>query len=190
MGQGTDMTEPTGNPTGRPQVVTAEVEEEIIRRMLEGETLRAICRDEHMPSRSTIFLHLARSVRDGTGFSDQYTRAMQFRAFHFAEDTLAIADDTEEDWETRTNEEGENYVAVNRDHIARAKLRVETRKWYMERLAPRHYGKPTQTITAEPTRIIIQKVDFSALQPEPIIPKRIPGRSYRPEDIDTDADDF
>lgn len=40
---------------GRPSEYTPEIAEEIVSRMSEGEPLAAICRDEHMPHRSTVY---------------------------------------------------------------------------------------------------------------------------------------
>lgn len=53
-----------------------------------------------------------------------------------ADEILVIADDgTGDSW---TDDDG--VVRTNHDVIARSKLRVDTRKWLMSKLAPKKYG--------------------------------------------------
>lgn len=40
---------------GRPSTFTEEIAQEICERMAEGEPLAVICRDDHMPDRSTVY---------------------------------------------------------------------------------------------------------------------------------------
>ena len=40
---------------GRPTIFTPELAREIPTRLAEGESLRKICADEHMPARSTVY---------------------------------------------------------------------------------------------------------------------------------------
>jgi hypothetical protein len=98
-----------------------------------GRSLRAICRqDDGMPHERTVFRWLSAHET----FSQQYTRAMEARTMALAEELLEIADDGTND--TRVTEDGAEIV--NHDHIQRSKLRVDTRKWLMGKLAPKKYG--------------------------------------------------
>lgn len=82
-----------------------------------------------MPDKSTVFRWLSKHEV----FRDQYTRAQEDRAAAMAEDILEIADqyDNVQD-------------ALNTDHIQRAKLRIDTRKWLMSKMAPKRYGDKTE----------------------------------------------
>lgn len=128
-------------PAGRPSEYTRDKAELICLRITGGESLRSICRDETMPTKSTVFLWLTRHKE----FSDQYARAREAQMEHMAEEILEIADDNQHDIITKENADGSTYEAVNHDHIQRARLRVDTRKWLMARLAPKKYGERTTT---------------------------------------------
>jgi hypothetical protein len=56
-----------------------------------------------------------------------------------ATEILDIADDGSND--TYETDDGEK---VNQDHINRSRLRVDTRKWLMSKLAPKKYGEKVQ----------------------------------------------
>jgi transcriptional regulator with XRE-family HTH domain len=66
-----------------------------------------------------------------------YVRARESQADKHAEDILRIADDGLND--TQTDDDGN--VIVNHDHIARSRLRVDSRKWLAAKMAPRRYGE-------------------------------------------------
>lgn len=87
-----------------------------------GESLRKICRDEGMPDESTVRLW---AVSNRNGFYPHYARARESQMEAMAEDIIDIADDKEEDPQ-------------------RARLRVDTRKWLMSKIAPKVYGDRTR----------------------------------------------
>jgi hypothetical protein len=102
---------------GRPSDYTPEVAAEICERIVHGESLRAICRDEHMPAASTVFLWLKTHAE----FTEQYARAREWQADTLADETLAIADNAAGD-------------------PARDRLRFDARRWYAGKVAPKKYG--------------------------------------------------
>lgn len=54
---------------------------------------------------------------------------------------LEIADDASNDWMERTGKDGESIGwQLNGEHVNRSKLRIDTRKWVMERMAPKRFG--------------------------------------------------
>ena len=55
--------------------MTPEVQEEILARIIGGETVLAICADSHMPSKSTVFKFLAGSGEEKSRIS----KALQSR---------------------------------------------------------------------------------------------------------------
>jgi len=107
------------------------VQQEICRRIMEGESVRTICKDEHMPCRSTVLNWLAAEP----AFRAGYSFAKQLLAETMAEDIIAIADDASADWV-----EGEQGASLNYEHVQRARLRIDSRKWLAGKLAPKRYG--------------------------------------------------
>src|SRR4051812_2164281 len=59
---------------GRPSTYTAELAATICARLATGETLRAVCRDDGMPSESTVRTW---ALDDREGFSAHYARARE-----------------------------------------------------------------------------------------------------------------
>lgn len=122
--------------TGRPSEFTEEIADEICDRISSGESLRRICSDEGMPSKTSVF----RWLYNNKEFCFQYARAREVQADSLADEILDICDDGSND--TYTDEEGN--VRVNTDVIARSRLRVDTRKWIASKLKPRVYGEKIQ----------------------------------------------
>lgn len=144
---------------GRPTEYTAELAVEITRRLAEGESLREICRDEAFPAESTVRLW---AVSDREGFSAHYTRAREAQLDRWSEEILEIADDSSNDWVDRQNSDGSTYEVVNSEHINRSRLRVDTRKWLMSKLAPKRFGERVTTEISGPNGGPIETSDVSA----------------------------
>ncbi|WP_292213135.1 terminase small subunit protein [Mesorhizobium sp.] len=113
-----------------------EIAARICEELIEGKSLRKICEAEDMPAASTVFLWLSRFPT----FSEQYTRAREAQMEAMADDIVDIADDGTNDYVTKTNGDGSTYEAFDSEHVQRSKLRVDTRKWLMGKLAPKKYG--------------------------------------------------
>jgi hypothetical protein len=118
---------------GRPTAYTPEIAAAICERMANGESLRSICREEGMPAESTVRLW---HVEDREGFSAQYTKAREAQMDALAEDILDIADDVSLDWKKTAN----GAEVVDSEVVARSRLRVDTRKWLMSKIAPKRFG--------------------------------------------------
>ena len=105
---------------GKPKTWTDDkrkaAQDVICERIADGESLRAICQANDMPS-VTLAKHW---LRDDASFAAQYARAREDQADHYAEEIIAIAD-TEED-------------------AAKARVRVDARKWVASKLKPKKYG--------------------------------------------------
>jgi hypothetical protein len=121
---------------------TPEIAREICDRLAEGETLRAICRSDHMPSASTVRRWV---IDDFEGFAAQYARARDCGLDEMADELIEISDDGTND--TYCDEEGKE--KTDADVLGRSKLRVDSRKWYLSKLAPKRYGERT-TIAGDP----------------------------------------
>lgn len=73
-------------------------------------------------------------------FASKYHAARISQAHYWADEIVVIADDSEGDHVTRTRPDGSEYEAVDADHIARSRLRVDTRKWLLSKVLPKVYG--------------------------------------------------
>lgn len=139
-----DAPKPEAGKRGRPELFTPEIAAEICRRMADGETLTRICRDKHMPARSTVYLWLDDPVH--VAFSGQYARARERQADYWGDESIEIADDGSNDWMER--QQGETTIRVlDHEHIQRSKIRLEQRRWMMERLNPKGYGTKVEVDT-------------------------------------------
>lgn len=117
---------------------STEVFDTICERLADGESLRAICRDEDMPAAGTVCRWLA---EDEEGkLREQYARARELQADALFDDVLDIADDARNDWMERRGEEDAGWQA-NGEHIQRSRLRIDARKWMAGKLRPKVYGE-------------------------------------------------
>ena len=111
---------------------TQEMADIICERIAKGESLRKICLDKDTPSHTTILKWL----RDIDGFASQYARAREDQAEFYLDEIIAISDDVSLDEII----DGEGNTRTNNEAIQRSKLKVDTRKWAMSKLAPKKYG--------------------------------------------------
>lgn len=119
-------------PAGRPTKYTQELADEICEGITLGNSIRTVCKPEHMPAISTFY----KWIRTNEQFAKQYARATEERTEAMAEDLLDIADNGANDY--MDTEDGK--TQYNGDAIQRAKLRVDTRKWLMAKMKPKKYG--------------------------------------------------
>ena len=119
---------------GRPTDYNPDTVEAICVRLIEGESLRSICRDPAMPAISTVCKW--RNVHQE--FAEQYARAREDQADTLADEIIAIADEaTPED-------------------VNVARLRVDSRKWAASKLKSKSYGdKLEQTHVGDKERPIM-----------------------------------
>lgn len=118
---------------GRPSTYSAELAVEICDRLAAGETLRGICRSEHIPNAPTVRGWVVDNV---DGFAERYARARSLGLDEMAEDMVDIADETSRD--TVTDASGAD--RANTEWITRSRLKVDTRKWLLSKLKPGMYG--------------------------------------------------
>src|SRR4051812_2387732 len=123
----------------RPTTFSEELATTICVRIAEGESLRKICGDEAMPSKSTVSLWL---IKHDT-FCDQYARARDVQADHYADEIIEISDTpvvgkVEID---KLDKEGNPFTEVRRgDMVEHRRMQIDARKWYAEKVAPKKYG--------------------------------------------------
>lgn len=105
--------------------------------------LAQICEENpELPDDKTIYRWLIKHEI----FREMYTRAKEIQQLGpMGESLINISDDGRNDWMKRLAFNGGNPSwEVNGENINRSKLRVETRKWLMAKLAPKKYGEAQQ----------------------------------------------
>ncbi len=120
----------------RPTILTPEVKEAFFDAILDGVSVREFCKRDGAPEERTIYKALARDPE----FVQDYARVKDMMMVRFEADLIEIADDTAQDTHTTTYEGGVERTSPNTEWISRARLRVDTRKWLMSKLAPKKYG--------------------------------------------------
>jgi hypothetical protein len=113
-----------------------EVFDRICERISDGESLRTICADEDMPSKTTVFRWLAGNKT----LSDQYARARDAQADAIFDEILDIADTAVNDWMEAHGQDDAGWRA-NGENIQRSRLRIDARKWMAGKLRPKVYGE-------------------------------------------------
>ena len=121
-----------------------ETADRICARLAMGESLRAICRDEGMPAESTVRLW---AVENTNGFAAQYARARDIGMDCIADEIIDIANTTEKGVKTVVKATGTE--TTEGDMIEHRRLKVDARKWYLSKLAPKKYGDRT-TLAGDP----------------------------------------
>jgi hypothetical protein len=127
-------------------IYTPVLADTICKRISEGESLRAICRDPGMPTEGAVRAW-ARDNRDGFGVRYRLARELQLE--FWADQIVAIADEGDRDPRDR-------------------QVRIDTRKWIMSKLAPRRYGDRLLVAgeAENPLRVLHEQVSLDRLSPE------------------------
>lgn len=111
------------------------VQEEICRRVVDGESIKRICEDAGMPSKATVFNWL---LRDDV-FRVAYAVAAHMRGHHMFEEAIEVASQEPPRVIVRTGEDTTE-SRVDAGAVQHMRLRVETLKWAAGKLNPRIYG--------------------------------------------------
>jgi hypothetical protein len=127
----------TKNPPkrGRSPGYTTEIAETICDRLVNGESLRAICADPAMPAKATVCRWLARNQE----FRRWYAFARQCQAEGFGFEILAIADDSSRDYVKKTGVDGKVTWVFDKENLARQRLQINALKSIVARMTPRKY---------------------------------------------------
>jgi hypothetical protein len=121
---------------------TPQLAAKICARIAAGDPIRTIAASARMPRSSTIYQWL--TTRED--FRLLYAAACEELADVLADQMLSIADDSSGDFSPPAK--GAMARAPDREALARAKLRIETRRWRAARLAPHRYGDRVETVHA------------------------------------------
>jgi hypothetical protein len=123
---------PRQKKMGRPSIFTQDIADEICKRMANGETLRKIVLDEHMPPSGTVY----RWLETNPNFREQYTQARAMQADYYAE---MIIDE-----------------AFGSHDSSIGRLRMDALKWAASKIAPKKYGDKLEVETKGDSNISIQ----------------------------------
>lgn len=126
--------------TGRPSKFTKALADTLCLRVACGEVLSRICREESMPDRATVW----RWTEEHEDFRNSLRAARESGSHALIDEAVEIADDGRNDWMELQTKSGVK-VVLDREHVDRSKLRVETRKWLASKVAPRAYGDKVTT---------------------------------------------
>lgn len=132
--------------TGRPPYQwTQEVEDEIFRRISDGESIRSICKDDWLPSWTTVNKRLAVDAE----FATRYARAREDQADKIFDEILEIVDST------------------NPENAQVARLRMDARKWMAGKLRPKVYGEKSTSVHENPdgTPLAITEIKNVIIRP-------------------------
>jgi hypothetical protein len=125
------MTDKPKHAGGGPTKYTKALGNKICASLEIGKSLRKICTSDKMPTARTVHNWL----RSRDEFFRQYTRAREIQADTIFDECLDIADENLNDTIMIDGRE-----QTNHDVIARAKLKIDTRKWMAGKLRPKSYG--------------------------------------------------
>lgn len=132
---------------GRPSTYSEKTADEIVQRMIEGESLTAICKDEKMPPRVTVYAWFDKHP-------DFYARCARARE--------ALAD-------YLVDEIDELAKTATKDNIEQVKIQVSTKQWRAMKMAPRMYGDRSRTevtgANGGPIQTQATVVDATQLEP-------------------------
>lgn len=146
---------------GRPTVCSKLLTERICGRLAAGESLNSICKDESMPDKSNVFRWLLSDSDVYKDFRDKYAKAREIQYHQMADEILNIADDGTNDYIELAGDEGASAAyRVNGEAVARSRLRVDTRKWFMSKVLPKFADK--QVIDHKSTDGSMSPKGFSA----------------------------
>lgn len=144
-----------GMAIGRPLEYTQEMGDKICFGISSGRSLKSVCSDDNMPH----FVTVLRWVQRVPAFRNQYAEAREIQAEVWAEEIVDIADDNAHDMKVVMRGE-EAVETLDFDHVQRAKLKVDARKWVAARLLPKKYGEPINARVGDPDFQPIESSDI------------------------------
>lgn len=136
-----------------------DVDQEILKRISEGEPLAVICRSD--PVRFPTPMTWGNWVDKDESLAIGYARAREVGFDAIAADCLEIADETSNDTKKVGDDERE---VANAEWISRSKLRVETRLKLLAKWDPKRYGDKT-LIGSDPENPLPQGFNVNLCKP-------------------------
>ena len=159
MSEPSDKAKKPSKKMGRPSKYTPELAAEICERLSDGEPLRQICRDDHMPSWTSIYAWAAYDKE----LSERIAQARKQGYDAIAEDLLQIADTPLIGEEETSSNNG--LTITRKDMLGHRKLQIETRLKLLSKWDPEKYGD-RQILAGDknnPLEITVEKSFFTDL---------------------------
>ncbi len=144
---------------GRKTKYTEPLGRAICKMLAAGMTLNQICKRPNMPDERRV---RAWASDVDHPFSPKYLRARELGYLKMADDLVDISDDGSNDWMERKRGE-DTITVVDHEHIARSKLRIDTRKWLLSKALPKIYGDKTAHEVSGPDGAPIEVKDSTDL---------------------------
>ncbi len=114
----------------------------ILEEITKGRSVRSILHpDTREKDKLPAYTTFLKWLEEDNDLANQYARAMEWRAEGLLEDTIDIADDTSNDLIIDKEIEGIRIMKPNKDHILRARLKIEARQFALRKMAPKKYGE-------------------------------------------------
>ena len=126
---------------GAPSSFSWDIAEEILERMIAGESLRKICEDAHTPKITTVLRWVANGEKEDADddfreFRDQYARARELQADVMFDRAMDEAVKAAELVMLEADESRKSSAVVQAQ-----KLIVDTIKWHAGKIRPKKYGE-------------------------------------------------
>jgi len=147
---------------GRPTIFSKKLASEIIDRILSGVSVRDICLDPKMPGETTFFrwFHVTTEDKELMGFREQYVQAKAFAAELEADAMNSIADNVGFplviDGKVIKDDDGKMVMIKDAVSVSHAKLKIETRRWTVEKLVPKKFGTKLDVTGEIITKVIVK----------------------------------
>ena len=140
---------------GRPSDYNPQIAAIICERLANAESLLKICQDDDMPGYSTIYQWKDKHPE----FAENLARAREDMADYISHQIIAIADEQSEDWvDTKFG------PVLNKEAVARSRVRIDARLKMMQLLKPKSYGEKVALQHSGPEGGPIQCVTRSILE--------------------------
>ncbi len=139
---------------GAHSTFTQEAADRICERLEAGESLRKAAKAE-----GTTAATVLRWKDQFPEFSKQYARAREIGYNLLADELLEISDDGAGDYE-----DTERGPVAKPEVVARARLRVDTRKWMLAKMLPKVYGEKLE-LGSDPDKPLVHKIVREVVKP-------------------------
>lgn len=125
---------------GRPTKYTQEIANEICERIAQGEPLRQICRDDHMPGWVAVYDWLQKYPE----FSEHFAKARDLGFDAIAEEAYEISNTPVMGEEFEDDGSGNRVKVKRSEMLGHRKLQIETRLKLLAKWSPKKYGDKQQ----------------------------------------------
>lgn len=157
-------------PAGRRSEFSQEMADAVCKQLAEGKSLRSIAKLDKFPCVATV----CKWLRQFPQFAEQYAHAREAQAEVLASEIIDIADEEIAFVKDGNGEEAE--IKFDSTAVARNRLRVDARKWYASKLAPKKYGDKVENTIQGPEGGAIKHDHTITLTPDEAYKRMLDGQ--------------